>query len=139
MGKRSKYVIDAGVLALYFAGERSVKKYFDEILRGAATGYLCEVNLAEFFYKTAEKLGLDVAEVRYEAIRNSPIIQVPAEGELTREAARVKAKHRRRTSLADAYLIAVARQVNGLVLTTDSAIKEILKDTCKLFRTRPNN
>lgn len=130
---KKKYVIDAGVLALYFAGDKEVKKYFDEIFSRKSEGYLLEVNLAEFYYKTAEKLGTDVADIRYEAVRTSPIKQVPAEGELTREAAKIKLKHRGKISLADAYLIALTLSVNATALTTDPAVKEILKRKCKYF------
>lgn len=133
---KAKYVLDAGVLALYFAGDERVKKYVDRILRGDAEGYVCEVNLAEFYYKTAEKLGLDEADIRYEAIRASPIKQVPAAGSLTKEAARIKLTYRRQISLADAYLIALARQVKGKVLTTDSILKKILKDKCILLEVK---
>ncbi len=129
----SKYVLDAGVLALYFAGDERVRKYFIEILRGMSEGYLCEVNLAEFYYKTAEKLGIDAAEIRYEAVRASPIKQVPAGGELVRAAAKVKLRYKGRVSLADAFLVALANQVGGTVLTTDPAIKEVLRSRCKLL------
>jgi len=130
----NKYIVDAGVLALYFAGDKKVKKYFDDIFRGNATGYLCEINLAEFYYKSAEKLGTDTADIRYEAIRNSPIKQVPVENELVRKAAKIKLKYRNKISLADAFLIALTRQVKGIALTTDPTIKEILKNKCKLFQ-----
>jgi len=130
---KSRYVIDAGALALYFAGDQRVKKYFDEILQGASEGYLCEVNLAEFYYKTAEKLGVDAADIRYEAIRASPIKQVPVKGELTREAAKVKLRYGGKVSLADAFLIALARWVGGVALTTDPVVKSILKSRCKFF------
>jgi len=130
---KSKYVIDAGALALYFAGDRRVKKYFDEILRGISEGYLCEINLAEFYYKTAEKLGIDAADIRYEAIRASPINQIPVEGELTREAAKVKLKLRDKVSLADAFLVALTYRVRGIALTTDPVIKDVLKNKCKYF------
>ena len=73
---KSKYIIDSGVLALYFAGDQRVKKYFDEIFRGSSEGYLCEINLAKFYYKSAEKLGIDAADVRYEAIRNLSLIHI---------------------------------------------------------------
>ena len=130
---KNKYVIDAGVLALYFAGDQRVKKYFDEIFQNVSEGYLCEVNLAEFYYKTAEKLGIDTADIRYEAIRASPIKQVPVKGELTKEAARIKLRYRGRVSLADAFLIALTQMIGGIVLTTDSTIKEILRNKCRLF------
>lgn len=130
---KNKYVIDAGVLALYFAGDQRVKKYFDEIFQNVSEGYLCEINLAEFYYKTAEKLGIDTADIRYEAIRASPIKQISVKGELTKEAARIKLRYRGRVSLADAFLIALTQIVGGIVLTTDSTIKEILRSKCKLF------
>jgi len=130
---KSKYVIDVGVLALYFAGDLRVKKYFDEIFQGISEGYLCEVNLAEFYYKTAEKLGVDAADIRYEAIRASPIKQIPAGDEITREAGRIKLKYRGKISLADAFLIALTHQVEGIALTTDLIIKEIMNDKCKFF------
>ncbi len=131
---KNKYVIDAGVLALYFAGDHEVKKYFDEILHGISEGYLCEINLAEFYYKTAEKLGVESADIRYEAIRTSPIKQVPVEGELTREAGKIKLKYRGKISLADAFLIALTYQVKGVALTTDPSIKNILRSKCRLFK-----
>ena len=131
---KNRYVIDAGVLALYFAGDQRVRRYFEEIFQGVSDGYLCEINLAEFYYKTAEKLGADSADIRYEAIKASPIKQVPIEGELTREAAKVKLKYRSKLSLADAFLIALTRRVKGVALTTDSVIKDILRNKCKLFK-----
>lgn len=130
---KARYVIDTGALALYFSGDPRVKKHFNEILQGTSEGYLCEANLAEFYYKTAEKLGVDAADIRYEAVKNSPISQVPVEGELTREAAKVKLKHRGKVSLVDSFLIALTSQVKGVALTTDPTVKEILKDRCKLF------
>ena len=129
----NRYIVDAGVLALFFAGDQKVKKYFNDIFRGNAAGYLCVLNLAEFYYKSAEKLGIDAADIRYEAVRNSPIKQVPAEDELVREAAKIKLKYRNKISLADAFLIALTHQVKGIALTTDPAIKEILKNKCKFF------
>ena len=56
-----------------FSGDRRIKRYFDEIFSGEAVGYILEINLAEFYYKTAEKLGLEIAEIRYKVIRNSEL------------------------------------------------------------------
>jgi len=131
---KPKYIIDAGALALYFAGDERVKEYFVEILKGKAEGYICEVNLTEFYYKTIEKIGEETANIRYISIRNSPIKQIPAEGELTRQAAKTKLKYKGKISLADAYLIALTNQTKGIVLTTDKRVKEILKDKCKYFK-----
>ncbi|MCY0867863.1 MAG: type II toxin-antitoxin system VapC family toxin [Desulfurococcus sp.] len=129
----SRYVIDAGVLALYFAGDERVKNYMDRVLRGIDEGYICEVNLAEFYYKTGEILGVEVADIRYISIRNSRIKLVPVQGELTRQAAKYKIMYGRKISLADAFLIALAKKINGIVLTTDKRIKEVLEDKCIYF------
>ncbi len=90
--------------------------------------------MAEFYYKTAEKLGEEFADIRYESVRNSPIRQVPAAGDLTREAAKIKLKYRGKISLADAYLIALALQTRAAALTTDSVVKEILRRKCIFFK-----
>jgi len=54
-------------------------------------------------------MGVNLADVRYEAIRASPIKQILIESELTREATKAKMKYRGKVSLADAFLIALTR------------------------------
>jgi hypothetical protein len=54
------YVPDAGVISLFDAGEKSVKPYFDRVY-SSARGFVNEVNLAGFYYKTVEKLGMATA------------------------------------------------------------------------------
>lgn len=128
-----KYVIDAGALALYFAGDKRIKKYFDEIFGGKAEGYILEMNLAEFYYKTAEVLGLETAEIRYRIVRNSDLKQIPISKETTKEAAILKLKNKDKLSLADSFLIATAKTLNAKVLTTDKTIKELAKNKAIYF------
>ena len=120
----TKYIIDAGALALYFAGDKRVKEYFNEIFEGKVEGYVLEINLAEFYYKTAEVLGLETAELRYRMIRNSDLRQMSSGNKITREAAIIKLNHRNILSLADSFLIAEARERGMTILTTDKAVKE---------------
>ncbi len=120
-----KYLFDAGVLSLYFAGDRRVKKYFDMVFNGEAEGYILEVNLAEFYYKTAQVMGLDAAEIRYRMLRNSEFKFITPSGDATREAAKIKFKNRNRLSLADSFLIATAKTIGAVVLTTDKNLKEV--------------
>lgn len=54
---KRKYVLDAEVLALYFAGRRHSKKYTEEAYANTAKAYMCEVNLAEFLYNYARVFG----------------------------------------------------------------------------------
>ena len=121
----AKYIIDAGALALYFAGDRRIKKYFNEIFEGKAEGYILEINLAEFYYKTAEVLGLETADLRYRMVRNSDLKQVSSGSEVTRKAAIIKLRHRNILSLADSFLIAEAKDQDMIILTTDQAVKEV--------------
>ncbi len=121
---KKKYVFDAGVISLYFAGREDVKTFFNKIFKGTAEGYICEVNLAEYYYKAIRKIGREAAEIRFLSIR-SKINVVSPEMELTREAAKIKAKYEKLISLADAYAIALTKKVKGILLTTDSKIRDL--------------
>ena len=52
---KKKYVIDAGVIALYFAGDQKVKEIVNDVYSGRAEAYMCEINIAEFLYNYAPK------------------------------------------------------------------------------------
>jgi len=131
---KNRFIIDAGALALYFAGDERVKKYFDDILTGKSEGYILEINLAEFYYKTAEILGLETAEVRYRMIRNSDLKQISTSKETTREAAILKLRNKNKLSLADSFLIAEAKMLKAIILTTDKTVKEIAKNQAIYFK-----
>ena len=122
-----RYIFDAGILALYFAGDQRVKIYLDEVFSGKAEGYISEVNLAEFYYKTAEKLGIETANIRYRMIRGSEIIALSPKGEVTRRAGELKLKYKNRLSLADCFLISHAEDLKAKIITTDHNIKQIAK------------
>lgn len=108
---------------MYYAGAQAVKPYFDRVFSGKSRGFVSEVNLAEFYYKTSEKKGLETAEVWYMQLRRSRLRAVAPNESITRRAAIWKAK-RRELSLADCFAIATSESMAGPLLTTDSAIKE---------------
>lgn len=116
------YALDAGAVSLYYAGALSVKPYFDRIFSGKARGFVSEVNLAEFYYKTAEKKGIETAEVWYLQVRSSKIKVVAPDKEITRTAALWKVR-KRELSLADCFALATRETNAQLLLTTDSTIK----------------
>ncbi|QGA55261.1 DUF4411 family protein [Sulfolobus sp. E5-1-F] len=120
---REKYVLDAGPLSLLFAGRKEIKKYFEEIYTGNAIIYMSEVNLAEFLYIYILKKGKDVALARHRYIRNSPIKVIYPNERITENAALLKSKYSY-LSLADAFLIATAKEVKGKVITTDEDIEK---------------
>ena len=76
---KKKYVFDAGVVALYFSGHKESKLYFDDVIKKRAYGYICEVNLAEYYYKSLQKLGVEATEIRYISLRNSLTVISPDE------------------------------------------------------------
>lgn len=117
------FVFDAGVVSLYYAGASSVKPYFDRVFSGKSQGFVSEVNLAEFYYKTSEKKGIETAEVWYLQLRRSRLKVVPPNESITRQAALWKVR-KRELSLADCYALATSETKAGPLLTTDSAVKE---------------
>lgn len=117
------YVFDAGAISLFYAGAKAVKPYFDRVHSGRARGFVSEVNLAEFYYKTAEKTGMTTAELRYVQVRRSKIRCVPPDEEITRRAAVWKVR-RRDLSLADCFALATREGKAETLLTTDSPLKD---------------
>ena len=116
------FVFDAGAISLYYAGSKAAKPYFDRVYSGASRGFVSEVNLAEFYYKTGERLGLDTAENWYTQVRRSRIRCVPPDERITRAAAVWKVK-RRDLSLADCFALATREEKAQVLLTTDSLLK----------------
>ena len=122
---RKRYVLDAGVLALYFAGRKDARKFIDAVYVGEAEAFMCEINVAEFLYNYARIFGWDAALVKHSLLRSSPIKIVGIDEELTIEAAKLKLKYYKVLSLADCYLIALAKKRNATVVTTDSYVKNV--------------
>ncbi|MBC7113656.1 MAG: type II toxin-antitoxin system VapC family toxin [Candidatus Methanomethyliales bacterium] len=128
-----RYVVDAGVLFLFFIDDERVKPYFDEVIRGEAQAFISDVNLAEYYYKTCEKLGKEVADLRYHQIRGSDLEIVATDEELTWKAGEKKCKHRGRLSLADCFCLALAELKKATALTTDSELAKVKEVTVKHF------
>jgi len=118
------YLLDAGFIVLQYSGNEDARPYFNRILSGKARGYVSEVNLAEFFYKTAQKKGLDTAELWYRQVRQAGFQIIPPDDAITRDAAIWKVK-RSDISLADCFALATLQQFAQVLLTTDSVLSNI--------------
>jgi uncharacterized protein len=118
-----RYVLDAGVISLYFAGNKRVKRYFDEILDGTAFGYICELNIAEFSYHYTREFGLDAAKTKTSLIRETPMRIEGIDEGLTDVAAEFKVRNNH-YSLADCYLLALAKKYQAILLTTDAPLSK---------------
>lgn len=129
-----KYVIDTGVLLLHLIGDERVKTYFDEVSRGNAQAFICEINLAEYYYKVCEKLGKEIAEIRYHQIRESGLEVIAADEELTKTAGEKKCRYKGRLSLTDCFSLALAELKKAVLLTTDSELAQIKEIKVKHFQ-----
>ena len=118
------YLLDAGILALYYAGKRDVKPYFDRILSLKATGFVSEVNLAEFYYKTAQSKGIETAETWYLQVRQSRLRIIAPDETITRDTALWKVR-RRDLSLADCFALATMHDRAEVLLTTDRVLGKV--------------
>lgn len=123
--KTDRYIFDTGPLLLYFGEDVHVKKLFDAVKQGKAVGSTCELNLAELYYKTCEKLGREAARIRYLSLRRYGLNIVPPNEHLSRLAGELKCKHRGKLSLVDAYVVALAITDRATLVTSDSQISEL--------------
>jgi predicted nucleic acid-binding protein len=125
-------VLDAGVLSLHFAGDPRVKEYFDSVGEERTVGFVSEVNLAEYYYKTCQKLGRDAADSRYYMLRASKLLMAEHES-LTRLAALEKCRQRLDLSLADCFALALAKREKALLLTTDRELRKTKEVRVRFF------
>ena len=117
----SRLIIDAGVLSLHFRDDPRVEGQFDEIDEGKSTGYIAGINLAEFYYKTCQKLGRQTADTWFHLIRGSPL-RIVSDEELNRQAGFEKCHRTLDLSIADCYALALAKRLSGTLLTTDGEL-----------------
>jgi predicted nucleic acid-binding protein len=129
---RPTLVLDAGTISLFFAGDSRVAEYFTKIDQEKATGLITEINLAEYYYKTCQKLGRETADIRYFMLRKSKLLAIGDES-LTRLAAREKCQRKLDLSLADCFALALAKRENAILLTTDTELKKIKDVQAKFF------
>jgi predicted nucleic acid-binding protein len=119
------YLFDAGALFLFHSGDARVKTYFDRVFSSRAAGFVSEINLAELYYKTIEKFGLDTAETWYLQIRQSSHLRVIAPGEAITRSAAIWKSTTKNISLADCYALATTQEMAQVMITTDSALARV--------------
>jgi predicted nucleic acid-binding protein len=129
---KPRLVLDSGVLSLHFAGDSRLREFFDQISEENSTGLVSEVNLAEYFYKTCQKLGKETADSRYHMLRASKLLIVNDE-QLTRLAGLEKCRQRLDLSLADCFALALAKRESATLLTTDTELNKTKEAKVKLF------
>ncbi len=114
------YVLDSYALLAYFqneAGADEVKRLFEEAAAGEAALFLSAVNLGEVAYITRRKAGAEKERALVIALEALPLMIVDVGKEQALAAAEIKAEHA--ISFADCFALALARQVEGEVVTGD--------------------
>lgn len=125
-------VVDAGALALHFIDDPQVDEYFSAIDDGQVSGYITDVNLAEFYYKTCQKLGIQTADTRYYQIKRTHL-QIVHDEDLTRSAGLEKCRQQLDLSLAGCFALALAKREKALLLTTDKELSKVKEIKVKFF------
>ena len=125
-------VLDAGVLGIWYAGDRRPKEYFEAIEEGRSWGHLSGVNLAEFYYKACQKAGRQAADAWYYQAVESGLRVSPSTEELSRLAGREKCGHPP-LSIAGCFALALAKLEDALLLTTDGELAKVKEVRTKLF------
>lgn len=118
------YLFDTGALFLFHSGDARIKPYFDRVFSNHASGFIAEINLAEFYYKSIAKFGMQTAETWYMQVRQSRMSVVPPDEIITRSAAIWKSK-RNDISLADCYAIATTQEKAQMLITTDPILAKV--------------
>lgn len=125
------FIVDTGVLSLFFEGDRRVAGPFTEIERGAANGCITSPGLAEFYYKTCQKLGREVAAV-FSRRTEQRLKVVSPEVALAMETGLVKCRDNE-LSVVDCFALALTRMTGGTLLTTDSKLARHRESDIRYF------
>lgn len=120
------YVLDTFAVIAYLRGEPAAKRVQALLAEAKAKRlrlYLCLVNYGEVIYISERKGGRPAAEEAIRIVDALPVEVVPADRNLTFAAAHIKAHHP--LSYADAFAVALAQQLDAVVVTGDPEFKSV--------------
>ena len=133
--KAAVRVLDSYSLLAYIEGEAGAEQMI-EIFRVARDSgrslFLSVVNWGEVYYITMREAGHERADEVAHLISTLPIQIVPADLDLTRQAAELKSKHR--MSYADCFAVALAKSRKAELVTGDKEFKQVESEVklCRL-------
>ncbi len=125
--------LDTGIFELFFSGNQTIKKIFNQIKNETIQAFTLELNLCEIFYKTCEKLGKETAQIRNISLRNSKIKILDINDQLTIRSGIFKCKYPQILSLVDAYISGCADLNNLIIYSTDPGLKDIKEVKNNIF------
>ncbi len=111
----SRLAIDSSVLLAYFLGERAGRVVKERILGNAGVErFVSHLTLAETFYILCRSRGEEFASASMTVLENTGYLKTEESLRLDYAAARYKCA--RKISLADCYVLALARNIQGTAL-----------------------
>jgi predicted nucleic acid-binding protein len=125
------FVFDTGALSLFYADDERLRPLVDKIHGERAQGLLSSVTLSEFYYKTCQNLGREVATLWSRQLSERMQV-VGADLDLSISAGLEKCRNNR-FSLADSYALALTKRVKGILLTTDSELAKSKESKVRFF------
>lgn len=112
------YLWDTGALFLYFADHLEAKTLMEKIERDQAKGYIPQLVLVEFFYKTVEKLGKQVAEYQLILLKESKNSIVGMHDNQITDIGLLKLNNRT-LSMVDCVIGVLSKLYKTTIITTD--------------------
>ena len=126
MAEKPVYVLGAFALLTYFQDGPGAERVM-EVLQGAQKERcrvcLCIINLGELLYIVERRRSLTEAQATLATIQQGPIEVLPADEQIVFAAAHIKANYI--LSYADAFTVACAQQLEGIVLTGDKEFEAV--------------
>lgn len=116
----SSYVFDTGVVSLLYDRDPRLRQIVESLDSGTSEALLSSVTLAEFFYKTCQRLGRDTASLWSSQVSERMTVR-PAGPELSTAAGLEKCRNSL-LSIADAFALALAKLEHCTLLTSDSEL-----------------
>lgn len=113
-------ILDSFSLVSLFHREPGWETVRDHLRLLSDTGekaFLCRINWGEFYYILKRRTGKRKAEEALLLLQQLPIVFMPVDDDLVKEAAEIKSDYP--ISYADAFCIATALRLKGRILTSD--------------------
>jgi predicted nucleic acid-binding protein len=121
-----RYVLDSFALLAYFGAEPGgpqVQALLAAATADQAAAYLSVINYGELIYIIEREQSTFAARRAIAAVDQLPITVIEADRRLTFAAAHVKAHHR--LSYADAFAVALAQQIQAIMVTGDPEFRAV--------------
>ena len=124
--KKPRYVLDSYALLAYLRAEPGgdeVKGLLEEVQKGQAEIYLSLINLGEVAYIVERRRGTAVADEVIERVHSLPVLITDVDEKRVLDAAHIKANHA--ISYADAFAVALAKELDAPVITADPEFRKV--------------